>query len=92
MLRQSWRVNHKRFYRLYRREGLAVNRRGRKHRAVARVPLLTAVRTTAVRINQRWSIDFMRDTLSDERKFRTLNIVDDFRRENPVIEVDASLP
>jgi putative transposase len=87
MVRQGWRVNHERFYRLYRREGLAVRRRGRKRRAVARVPLLAAMR-----INQRWSMDFMRDTLSDGRKFRTLNIVDDFSRENPAIEVDTSLP
>ena len=87
MVRQGWRVNHKRFYRLYRREGLAVKRRGRKRRAQARVPLVAAVRK-----NQRWSMDFMRDTLSDGRKFRTFNIVDDFSRENPAIEVDTSLP
>ncbi len=87
MVRQGWRVNHKRFYRLYRREGLAVKRRGRKRRAEARLPLVAAVRQ-----NQRWSMDFMRDTLSDGRKFRTLNIVDDFSRENPAIEVDTSLP
>lgn len=30
---------------------------------------------------QRWSMDFMRDTLADGRPFRTLNIVDDFTRE-----------
>lgn len=87
MVRQGWRVNHKCFYRLYRREGLAAKRRGRKRRAVARVPLVAAVRQ-----NQRWSMDFMRDTLSDGRKFRTLNIVDDFSRENPAIVVDTSLP
>jgi len=34
----------------------------------------------------------MRDTLADGRKFRLLNIVDDFSRENPAIEVDTSLP
>ena len=36
-------------------------------------------------------MDFMRDTLSDGRVFRLLNIVDDFTRECPVIEVDTSL-
>lgn len=87
MVRRGWRVNRKRFYRLYRREGLAVKRRGRKRRAIARVPLVAAVRK-----NQRWSMDFMRDTLADGRKFRTFNIVDDFSRENPAIEVDTSLP
>ena len=87
MVRQGWKVNHKRFLRLYRREGLQVRRRAHKRRAVARVPLLAAVR-----INQRWSMDFMRDSLADGRKFRVLNIVDDFSRENPAIEVDSSLP
>jgi putative transposase len=87
MARQGWKVNHKCFFRLYQRERLQVKRRGRKRRAVARVPL-----TVAVRINQRWSMDFMRDTLADGRQFRVLNIVDDFSRENPAIEVDTSLP
>ena len=87
MVRQGWKVNHKRFYRLYRRERLQVTRRARKGRAVARVPLVAAVK-----LNQRWSMDFMRDTLADGRKFRILNIVDDYSRENPAIEVDTSLP
>ncbi len=88
MERQGWKVNRKRFLRLYRREGLMVKRRGRKRRAaVARVPL-----AAAVKINQRWSMDFTRDTLSCGRVFRTLNIVDDYSRENPAIEVDTSLP
>ena len=78
MMRQGWKVNHKRFLRLYQRERLQVRRRGRKRRAVARVPL-----TAAVRINQRCLMDYMRDTLADGRKFRVLNIVDDFSRENP---------
>jgi putative transposase len=37
-------------------------------------------------------MDFMLDTLSDGRAFRTLNIVDDFTRECVAIEVDRSLP
>ena len=41
---------------------------------------------------ERWSMDFMRDTVADGRAFRTLNIVDDFSRECLAIEVDRSLP
>jgi putative transposase len=85
MVRQGWKVNHKRFYRLYRREGLAV--RKRKRRAWARVPL-----RAPVRINQAWSMDYTHDQLAGGRRFRTLNIVDELSRESPAIEVDTSLP
>ena len=37
-------------------------------------------------------MDFVADALATGRKFRTLNIVDDFTRECPAIEVDTSLP
>ncbi len=42
-------------------------------------------------INERWSLDFVHDTLGNGRKIRTLNIVDDFTRECLAIEVDTSL-
>ena len=59
--RQGWPVNHKRVYRLYRAERLLVRRRRRKHVAVG--PRLVQVLPT--RPNQRWSMDFVRDTLAD---------------------------
>jgi putative transposase len=78
--------NYKRVERLYALEGLAVRRRSRKRPAVARVPLLAPSGR-----NERWSMDFVRDTLRDGRVFRAFTLVDDFTREAPVIEVDLSL-
>jgi putative transposase len=81
-------INHKRVYRLYRDEGLAVRKRSRKRRAPSpRRPLEQATAS-----NQRWSLDFMNDTLATGRTFRVLCIVDNFTRESPAIEVDHSLP
>lgn len=86
--REGWQVNHKRVYRLYREEGLKLRRRRRRARAqVERVPL-----PLPMRADERYSMDFMRDTLADGRVFRTLNIVDDYTRECLAIEVDTSLP
>ena len=43
-------------------------------------------------INQTWSIDFMSDSLNTGRKIRTFNVIDDYNRGCPGIEVDHSLP
>ena len=84
----KWVVNHKRVYRLYREEGLAMQqRRGKRFRAEARVPLELPGRS-----NQMWTMDFTRDSLAGGRKFRTLNLMDGYTREALWIEVDNSLP
>jgi putative transposase len=43
-------------------------------------------------INEVWSVDFMSDALWNGRKFRLLNIVDDYNGEVLHIEADTSLP
>lgn len=86
--REGLHVNHKRVYGVYREATLQVRRRRRKRLTRGqRVPLALPTRRT-----ERWSMDFMLDTLADGRGFRTLNIVDDFTRECVAIEVDRSLP
>ena len=81
-------VNRKRVYRLYCEEGLRLRRRRRKHVAAAPREKLPA----ATRPNERWSMDFMSDEFEDGRALRLLNIVDDFTRESPAVEVGRSLP
>jgi putative transposase len=87
LVREGWRVNHKRIQRMYREEKLAVRRKRRKRIAqTARRPKV--VPKTA---NERWSMDFMSDSLATGRTFRTLNVIDDPTRECLAIEVDTSL-
>jgi len=87
LVREGRMLNHKKLYRLYREEQLMLRRRrGRKRARGTRMPL--AVPTA---INQRWSLDFVADALSDGRRFRILNVVDDFSRECLTATVDTSL-
>lgn len=64
-------------------------RRRAKKRLPERVKQPLSVPTAP---NQMWSIDFMSDSLVDGRKFRLLNVIDDFNRASLAIEVDSSLP
>jgi putative transposase len=86
--REGWKVNRKRVQRLYRQAGLAVRRRGKRKR----MQMPRVVRNELTGINQRWSMDFVRDTLSNGRAFRCLNIIDEYSRECLAIEVSHSLP
>lgn len=80
--------NHKRIRRVYRALALHLKRKPKK-RLPARTAQMLVVPGQA---NQTWSLDFMSDSLSNGRPFRTLNVIDDFNREALWIEVDTSLP
>ena len=80
--------NHKRVYRIYRELELNLRIKPKK-RLVREVPESLSVPSA---INQVWSIDFMHDSLSDGRGYRTFNVMDDFNREGLAIEADLSLP
>jgi putative transposase len=61
--REGMIMNHKKLYRLYREEGLAVRRRrGRKRATGTRAPA-----ALPLALNQRWSLDFVSDCLSGAR-------------------------
>ena len=85
--REGWPVNAKRIYRLYTEEGLIVRTTQRKKRAQRqRVP-----QGSAVRRNQKWSMDFVAQRLPDGRWMRVLTIVDQFTRECLALFADVSL-
>ena len=85
--REGYIVNHKRLFRLYREERLAVRRRGGRKRAMGtRAPI-----NLPLEPNQRWSLDFVSDQFLDGRRFRILTVVDDCTRECLALVADTSL-
>jgi len=87
LVRQGLVVNHKRVYRLYREEGLAM--RIRQRRWIRWTGTVSQGKNT--RRSERWSIDFVSDCVSTGRVIRMLTVVDACTRECPAIEVNSSL-
>ena len=80
-------MNHKKLWRLYREERLAVRKRGGHKRAVGiRAPIPAPHGR-----NQRWSLDFLSDAFTCGRRFRIFAVVDDFTRECLTLVADTSL-
>ena len=85
--REGHLVNWKRVYRLYREERLTVRRRGGRKRALGtRAPIAIPFRA-----NERWSLDFVADQMSDGRRFRIFAVVDDCTRECLALIADTSI-
>ncbi|MEN9309858.1 MAG: hypothetical protein RL173_3790 [Fibrobacterota bacterium] len=76
------RMNHKKFYRLYREENLRLRRRRRKK--VVRQRLALELPSKA---GIRWSMDFVFDRTEDHRPLKILTLVDDFSKESIWLEV-----
>ncbi|SFK58275.1 HTH-like domain-containing protein, partial [Caulobacter sp. UNC279MFTsu5.1] len=75
--REGHAVNKKRVQRLYREEKLTVRRRGGRKRAVGTLRPLEV----PLAPNQRWSLDFVSDQMTDGRRFRILTVIDNCTRE-----------
>jgi putative transposase len=80
--------NHKRVLRVYRGMKLGMRRRHKK-RVPSRIkqPL-----ETPGSLNEVWSMDFMSDALSDGRRVRMFNVIDDYNREALAVEPGLSFP
>src|SRR5260370_24259821 len=61
-------------------------RKGRKRATGSRAPILVEMRP-----NARWSIDFVHDQLSNGRRFRILNLIDDVTKECLAAVADTSI-
>jgi putative transposase len=88
LVKKGHRVNRKRVYRLYKREGLAV--RSKRRRRFAASPRTDV--PTATKPNVCWSMDFVSDHLASGRRFRILTVVDQFSRRCPGVLIDTSIP
>lgn len=80
--------NRKRVLRVYRNINLKL-RTKRKRRIPSRIKEKLQVPGS---INDTWSIDFMSDSLANGRRFRVLNVIDDYNRESLINEAFYSIP
>jgi len=86
----DWVVNKKRVERIWRREGLKVpQKQPRKGRLWLNDG--SCIRLRPEYPNHVWSYDFVEDRTHDGRKFRMLNIIDEFTRECLAIRVNRKL-
>ena len=81
--REGWPVNRKRVRRLYRLDGLQLRMRVRRRKYIA---LHRGPAPVPVGPIDRWSMDFVHDTLNDGRPFRILTVVDNWSRQSPILE------
>ncbi len=86
----GWAVNVKRVERIWRREGLKVPPRQPKK---GRLWLNdgSCMRPQPEYPNHVWSYDFVEDRTHNGRKFRMLNVIDEFTRECLAIRIDRKL-
>jgi transposase InsO family protein len=86
----GWVVNDKRVERIWRREGLKVPAKQPKR---SRLWLAdgSCLRLRAERPNHVWSYDFVEDRTHEGRKYRMLNIIDEFTHECLAIRIDRKL-
>ena len=86
----GWLVNVKRVERIWRQEGLKVpTRQPKKGRLWLNDG--SCVRLRPEHPNHVWSYDFVEDRTHNGRKFRMLNLIDEFTRECLAIRIDRKL-
>jgi putative transposase len=92
MLRSTagWIVNDKRVERIWRREGLKGPAKQSKQNRIWFADG-SCIRLRAERPNHVWSYDFVEDRTHEGRKYRMLDLIDEFTHECLTIRVDRKL-
>jgi putative transposase len=89
MLKRSGeQVNHKRVYRVWREEKLALAQRRPRRRRRGQA---TTRCSRAMRPNHVWTYDFVFDRCANGQKLKILTIVDEYTRESLAVEVATSI-
>lgn len=86
----GWVVNLKRVERIWRREGLKVPTKQPKRKRLW-LNDGSCIRLRPEHPNHVWSYDFVEDRTHDGRKYRMLNIIDEFTRECLAIRINRKL-
>ena len=86
----GWVVNFKRVARIWRREGLKVPCKQPKRKRLW-LNDGSCIRLRPERPNHVWSYDFVEDRTHDGRKYRMLNLIDEFTRECLAIRINRKL-
>lgn len=84
----GYQWNHKRVYRVYKLMNLNYRRKLKRRLPSREKETLQTPNDK----NISWSMDFVSDVLTNGRRFRVLNIIDDFNREVVAMEVATSMP
>lgn len=86
-IRSKKKVNHKKVYRIYSKLRLKYRiKKKKKRHCIESHPLIVPKA-----INERWSMDFVSDSLYEGRRFRVFNLIDDCSKESVIQHVDFSI-
>ena len=82
--REGWKVNHMRVERIWREQGLKVAKRQKKRKRLW-LSDGSCIRLRPEYTNHLWSYDILEDKTHNGKKFRILNIMDEYSRECPAV-------
>jgi putative transposase len=88
--REGWRINRKRVYRVWRRQGLRVPQKIRKKRRLGHSGN-SCVRLRPEHKDHVWTWDFVFDRTSNGRALKWFSLVDEYTRECLALEVNRRL-